>query len=428
MRYQPLPAKFHTANRQKLAELIPEHAFAIVDTADVLRRAGDFEYPFRPDSNFYYLTGIDESEAVLVITPHHPNQRLREVLFLRETSEFTALWEGQRLTQDQATKRSGIQTVLWLSELESFLEQLVGKYSTVYLNAESSLESGPLNPASRRAIKLHAQLPTHDIISSVAIMGDMRTVKAPEEVDQIRRAIDITGRGLAKAWAALKPDVPEYALEAELTAEFTRQGATGSAFSAIIAGGQNATVIHYSTDAAEIGADDLVLFDVGAEAGYYAADISRTVPASGRFSDRQRAVYEAVHKAQAAGIALHKPGATIISIDAAMRTVLIKELVSLGLITSEQAAGPDAQKHLSQYYSHISHHLGLDVHDTGSPVEELKSGMVVTCEPGLYLAEEGIGVRLEDDILITETGCEVLSKSIPSSPADVEAAIAGHRQ
>jgi Xaa-Pro aminopeptidase len=428
MRYLPLPAKFHSTNRRKLAEAIGKESFAIIDTADVLRRAGDFEHPFRPDSNFYYLTGIDESEAVLILTPGHPNPRLRDVLFLRETSEFTALWEGNRLTQDQGIARSGIQTVLWLSELESFLEQLVGKYSIVYLNAEPSLAPGPLSPSARRATSLRAQLPTHEIKSAVTVLGQMRTVKAPEEVAQIRRAIEITGQGLAKAWAVLKQGSPEYVLEAELTAELTRQSATGSAFSAIIAGGQNATVIHYSTDAAEIGADDLVLFDVGAEAGYYAADISRSVPVSGHFSVRQRAVYEAVHKAQAAGIALHKPGATIIGIDAAMRAVLIKELVALGLITSEQAAGSEAQKHLSQYYSHISHHLGLDVHDTGSPIEELKPGMVVTCEPGLYLAEEGIGVRLEDDILITETGHEVLSKSIPSTPDDIEAAITGSHQ
>ncbi len=428
MRYQPFPAKFHTANRAKLAKTIGPEAFAVIDTADVLRRPGDFEYPFRPDSNFYYLTGIDESEAVLILAPGHPNPRLREVLFLRETSDFTALWQGKRLTQAQGTERSDIQTVLWLGELDSYLEQLVGKYSTVHLNTEPTLSPGPLSPAARRAIALQAQLPTHNIKSVVTTLGQMRTIKAPEEVAQIRCAIDMTGQGLAKAWGELKPGVPEYALEAELTAEFTRQSATGSAFSAIIAAGQNATVIHYSTDAAEVGKDDLVLFDVGAEAGYYAADISRSVPASGRFTDRQRAVYEAVHKAQATGIALHRPGATIIGIDAAMRAVLIKELVTLGLLTAGQAASPEAQKHLSQYYSHISHHLGLDVHDTGSPIQELKPGMVVTCEPGLYLAEEGIGVRLEDDILITETGHEVLSKNIPSALDDIEAAIKKLRQ
>ncbi len=428
MRYQPLSSQFHTSNRQKLAEAVGSKAFAVIDTADILRRAGDFEHPFRPDSNLYYLTGIDEPEAVLVLTPGHPNQRLREVLFLRETSEFTTLWEGQRLTQKQGTKRSGIQTVLWLSEIDSFLGQLVGKYSTIYLNAEPSLEAGPLSPSARRADFLRTQLPTHEIKSAVSLLGQMRTLKAPEEVEQIRRAIAITGLGLSKAWAELKSGVPEYILEAELTAEFTRQAATGSAFSAIIAAGQNATVIHYSTDAAKASSGDLVLFDVGAEAGYYAADISRTVPVSGWFTDRQRAVYEAVRHAQIAGIALHKPGATILSIDAAMRDVLIKELVILGLITDKQAAGIDAGKHLSQYYSHISHHLGLDVHDTGSPIEELKPGMVVTCEPGLYLTEEGIGVRLEDDILITATGHEVLSAAIPSAPADIEAAITGRHQ
>jgi len=413
MRYQPLPASFHTANRKKLSESIGLGAIAIIDTADVLRRPGDFEYPYRPDSNFYYLTGIDEPEGVLILAPGSPNERIREILFVRQSSEFSALWEGDKLSLSEAKKRSGIKTVLALSELGAYLERLVSKYQTIYFNAEPSLESGPLGPSARRAAALRVQLPTHTVKSAVPLLSQQRTIKAPEEVAQIRRAIEITGQGLAKAWAALAPGLPEYALEADLTAEFTRQSATGSAFSAIIATGKNATVIHHSTSESKVGPDELVLFDVGAEAGYYAADISRVVPSGGHFTDRQRAVYDAVHRAQAAGIALHKPGATILGIDAAMRKVLVTEIAKLGLITDAQAASPAADELLSQYYSHISHHLGLDVHDTGTANEPLEPGMVVTCEPGLYLAEEGIGVRLEDDILITATGHEVLSKDIP---------------
>ena len=423
MRFQPLPPEFHSANRQQLAAAIGPDAVAIIDTADVLRRPGDFEYPFRPDSNFYYLTGINEPEAVLVLAPGHPNERLREVLFLRETSDFMALWAGQSLTQKQGSQQSGISSVMWLSELPQVLHRLLGDFQTVYLNDEPSYEPGPLNPAGRRAATLRTQLPTHDLRSASPILGGLRTVKTRVEIDQIRQAVDMTGRGLAKAWAQLKPGTREYTLEAELTAEFTRRGATGSAFSAIIAAGKNATVIHYATADTQVAPDDLVLFDVGAEAGYYAADISRTVPASGQFTRRQRAVYEAVYRVQQAGIALHRPGTTILEIDTAMRQLLVTEIEQLGLITAAQAASPEADQHLREYYAHISHHLGLDVHDTGNPRLKFVPGMVVTCEPGLYLPKEGIGVRLEDIVLITKTGHEVLSKAIPSAPAAIEAAI-----
>jgi Xaa-Pro aminopeptidase len=430
MRYTPLPSKFHQANRRKLAETIGPDAVAIIDTADVIRRAGDFEYPFRPDSNFYYLTGIDQPAAVLVLMPGHPNERLREVLFLQETNDLIALWAGHRYSQEEGTERSGVTTTMWLSELDDILNRAMGSYHTVYLNAQSSLEPGPLGPSERRAEGLRRSLPMHRLHSAVDLLNDQRAVKKPEEVDQIRRAIEITGLGLTKAWAAVKPGLPEYALEAELTAEFTRQGATGPAFSPIIAAGANSTVIHYATGGAGLEPDSTVLFDVGAEAGYYAADISRVVPTSGRFTKRQRAVYEVVYRAQQHGISLHKPGATILEIDVAMREVLLKGLVELGELTTEQAAGAESQRHLRKYYAHISHHLGLDVHDSGLALTRtadapLVPGMVVTCEPGLYLAKEGIGVRLEDDILITKAGHEVLSAGIPSRPEEIEHIMSG---
>ncbi len=424
MRYQPLPPEFHAANRQKLAQSIGPEAIAIIDTADVLRRRGDFEYPFRPDSNFYYLTGIDEPEAVLLLAPGHPNEHLREILFLRETDDTMALWTGPRLSKKAAAERSGVQAVLDLNELKNILKHLTRQFHTIYVNADAAPEPGPLGPAARRASFLRQQLPEHKLKSCLDFLGNQRTIKAPAEIAQIRQAIEMTRSGLEKAYATLGPNLPEYDLSAELLAEFTRRGATGPAFSSIVAAGKNATIIHATPGDSLVQKNDLVLFDTAAEAGYYAADISRTVPASGHFTPRQRAVYEAVYRAQQIGIALHKPGATILSIDAAMRKHLIKELVALQLITPAQAKGSSAAKHLHKYYPHISHHLGLDVHDTGDSKLTFAPGMVVTCEPGLYLAEEGIGVRLEDDILITSTGHEVLSGSIPSAPDDIEHLIA----
>jgi Xaa-Pro aminopeptidase len=397
MRYQPLPVKFHADNRRRLANAIGPDAIAVIDTAEVQYRSGDCEYPFRPDSNFYYLTGIAEPESVLVLVPGHPNADARELLFQSGTSEFVGTWEGDRLTPEAATKLSGIKTVMPLTDLGPTLERLLQRYQVVYATADP------------RATGLRETAPMHQLHSALPILGEMRTIKHPAEIAQIRRAVEITHSGLKQAWSKLRPGMPEYALEGELTGEYLRQGAQGHGFPPIVASGKSTTVLHYMKNDATVADGDLVLLDTGAEVGWYAADISRTVPAGGRFTDRQRAVYEAVLRAQRAGIKLHKPGATIAGIDEQMRKILTDEIKKLGL-----------KQPLRAYYPHLSHHLGLDVHDTGDARLKLAPGMVVTCEPGLYLKEEGIGVRLEDDILITEDGCEVLSRDIPSDPDGIE--------
>jgi Xaa-Pro aminopeptidase len=342
-------------------------------------------------------------------------------LFIKETDEFTAKWEGNLHTQEEAAQRSGIKQVFWLSELPRMLDRILAKYSTIYLNAEESLESNMPSPAKRRAATLRETFPLHTLRSAIPHLTRQRMIKAPEEVAQIRRAVDITRAGLLAAWAATRPGLAEYAVEAELTAAYLRHGATGQGFMPIIASGRGTTVIHYMHNDATIGDHDLVLFDTGAEAGYYAADISRTIPASGRFTPRQRALYEAVLRVQQAVIPLHKPGATIWGIDEFMRERLLEELVVLKILTATQAKSKAKFKLLHEYYGHISHHLGLDCHDSDDFRTPLKPGAVVTCEPGLYLREEGIGVRIEDDILITDIGCEVLSKAIPSAPDELEA-------
>jgi Xaa-Pro aminopeptidase len=404
---QPL-AKFHTSNRHAFAKAMGDDAIAIIDTADVLGYL-DNELPFRPDPNFYYLTGIDEPEAVLVLVPGHSNPEARELLFTSGTNQHVSIWEGERLTTEQATRVSGLKQVLPLSELEFYLGRLLSKFQTVFLNAEESLSGSLTSPSIRRARQLRENSPLHQLRSALPQLGLQRAVKAPEEVELIRGAISITAAGLRNAWQVLKPGCHENDLVAELTAEFIRRG-TNHGFQPIVASGQASTIIHYMKNLAQVGAHDLVLFDVGAQSSYYNADISRTLPASGQFTDRQRAVYEAVLKAQNAGIEHTQPGESVLSIDEKMQTVLKEEIQKLGLTDN-----------FRDYYPHISHHLGLDTHDTGDSRLVLEPGMVITCEPGLYLRDEGIGVRLEDDILITKDGCEVLSRDIPRSPDAVEA-------
>jgi Xaa-Pro aminopeptidase len=418
MRFSPLPATFHAKNRDALAKAIGDEAIAIIDTADELTRPGDYEYPFRPDSNFYYLTGITEPEAVLVLVPGQANKAARELLFTSGTSEFVGQWVGERLTPEAAASTSGVANVMPLSDLDFVLGRLLEQYHTVYLNAEESLTSVMPHPAKRRANTLRERAPLHQLRSALPLLGRQRAVKDPLEVAQIQQAVDITAAAMKAAWAKATPGAFEYAAEAELLAEFTRSGAT-MAWPPIVASGPRTTVIHYSANSAKIAANDLVLIDTGAEFSYYAADISRTFPASGRFTKRQREVYEAVYRIQQAGLKLHKPGASVLDIDTAMRELYHDELKKLGI---------KAEKHLRPYYPHISHHLGLDIHDTGGPRLTFVPGMVVTCEPGLYIKEEGIGVRIEDDILITKDGYEHLSKAIPANPDDIEATLAGLRQ
>lgn len=418
MRYQPLPATFYSSKRKAFSLAMEKNSIAIIDTLDLLTR-GDFEYPFHPDPNFFYLTGIPEPEAVLVMTPDHPDDRFREVLFLSGTYGHIGRWEGERLTPAEATKLSGIQTVLPLADLEPILDRLALRYDNIYLNTEETLTSEQSSPSSRRAQTLRAKLPLHQFRSATKILGGLRTVKDKAEIDQIKRAISITEVGLKAAVAHLRPGQREYEIDAVLTASYLSQGAEGHGFSPVVASGANGTIIHYFKNDSSIKDGDLVQFDTGAEVGFYTADISRSIPASGTFSPRQRAVYEAVYRTQKAAIPLHRPGASVFSINQQMQKMLIGELIGLKLITDAESKGRDALAHLAEYYPHISHHLGLDTHDTGNARETFKPGMVVTCEPGLYLAKEGIGVRLEDDLLITESDPVVLSSGIPTDPDEL---------
>jgi Xaa-Pro aminopeptidase len=410
-----LSAKFHTANRRALAKTIGDEAIAIIDTADVLAYL-DNDLPFRPDPNFYYLSGVDEPEAVLVLVPGHANPEARELLFISGTSDHVSTWEGERLTPEQTAGMSGVNHVLPLDDLDFYLDRLLTKYQIVYLNAEETVRSRPTSPALRRAQQLRERAPLHQLRSATPALGLQRATKAPAEIALIRQAVDVTAAGLRAAWAHLEPGRREYELEAELTAEFIRRGATHG-FSPIVAAGRASTIMHYTRNRAQIADGDLVLIDVGAQVDWYSADISRVVPAGGHFSERQRAVYEAVLKAQKAGFEHCRPGASVWAADEKIREVLTLEIKKLGL-----------KEPLRTYYPTISHHLGLDLHDTGDPRLTLAPGMVVTCEPGLYLRDENIGVRIEDDLLITKNGPEVLSAAIPKEPAEIEAIIQDRAQ
>ena len=408
-----LSSKFHATNRRVLAKTIGEDAIAVIDTADVLGYL-DNDLPFRPDPNFFYLTGITEPEAVLLLVPGHANPEARELLFVSGTSEHVATWQGDRLTLQLASELSGITHVLPLTELPYYLDRFLARYQTVYLNAQESIEGQFTSPSIRRSVALQEHSPLHQLRSALPQLGRQRATKTPREIELVQEAVNVTAYGLEAAWRALKPGRFEFELEAELTAEFIRHGACNG-FSPIVASGIAATIMHYTKNRSKIGHNDMVLFDVGSQVGCYAADVSRVAPASGAFSPRQRDVYAAVLKAQKIGIEYCRPGESVWSVDEKIREVLTEEIKKLGLTES-----------LRTYYPTISHHLGLDLHDTGDSRLVFEPGMIITCEPGLYLREEGIGVRLEDDLVIREDGCEVLSSRIPKEPDEVEAIVNGN--
>jgi Xaa-Pro aminopeptidase len=414
------PNTFHSANRKALVKAMGHDAIGIVDTADILTRPGDYEYPFRADSNFFYLTGIAEPESVLILAPEHIDPRFREILFVTGTSDFQSTWEGERLTVTEALKISGIETVLPLGDLEPILSRLMSKYAKVFLNSEESLSAHTESPALRRARSINQSIPTKQLYSMNPLVEKLRMIKNDEEIKNIRQAIEVTKLGLLKVFATVKPGLFEYHLDAEITAEFIRNG-TRHAFEPIVAAGRSSTVIHHMKNDGPISAGDVVLLDIGAAYHHYSADISRVLPADGSFSVRQRAVYDAVLRLQKVAYSLLKPGTVYSEYEQELGNYYLDELLGLKVISASERRGSEAQKVLRQHYPHrTSHFLGLDTHDVGDYSLPLQPGMVLTVEPGIYLRDEAIGIRLEDVVLITETGCEVLSKGIPSDPSEVE--------
>ena len=410
MRYHPLPATFHAGRRQAFRRQLAMGTVAIIDTNPLLVRSRDTQMPFRPDSYFYYLSGIDQPEAVLVLS------RDDEWLFIRETDAHMRLWDGEAYTRDEAATLSGMSQVAWTSELDGHIKKLLSSATSVQLNySEPAAEGADYAPGALRARALRRDYPGLAVETARPLLADLRLIKQPEEIAQLQSAIALTATGFKRAKKALIEGRFEYEIEAEFTHEFMKGGASGHAYEPIVAAGAASTVLHSVRNDQVLRTGELVVVDVGAEYGWYAADITRTWPVGGRFSARQLAVYEAVLQIQRATIKLMKPGAKLADIERQVGQLVTDALGQLGVITAAQAkADPKLYR---RYYPHaVSHFLGLDVHDVGDLSRPLEPGMVLTCEPGIYLADERIGVRLEDDILITASGNQNLSAKIPIKP------------
>ncbi len=424
MKYTPLPNSLYIKNRQKLAEKLLPKSIAVFNSNDILPTNADGTLKFRQNNDFFYLSGIDQEESILLLCPDFPDPSQREILFIRETNEHIAVWEGHKYTKEEAKAASGISNIQWFNNFESLFSILITLSDHVFLNTNEHLRAD-VKVQSRDARFIKAckeRYPLHHYHRLAPLMHHLRAVKEKEEIEQLQVACDITEKGFRRILSFVKPGVTEYEIEAEFIHEFVRSRSRGFAYEPIIASGAKACVLHYIENKEVCKDGDLILFDVGAEYGNYNADMSRTIPVNGRFTKRQKEVYNAVLRVQRTAMDILQPGVIIQDYHKEVGLIMQAELVSLGLIDQndikEQDPNSPAYK---KYFMHgTSHHLGLDVHDVGTMHESITAGMVFTVEPGIYIQEEGLGIRLENNIVILETGYLDLMKNIPIEVEEIE--------
>jgi Xaa-Pro aminopeptidase len=425
MRYAPIDLQLFIQNRRRLADRLPQNAIAVLNSNDVMPTSADGVHPFVQQTDLLYLSGIDQEESTLVLFPGAREEKHREVLFLRETSEQIALWEGKKYTKEEAAAASGVKTVYWNAEFESVLRNLLFQADRIFLNSNEHPRAGSdVETRDARFGKwCREAFPLHRYERLAPIMHELRAVKAAVEVDLIRQAVAITGQAFQRLLGFIRPGAWEYEIEAEIWHEFLRRGSRGPAFQTIVASGTDACTLHYVKNDKQCTDGGLVLIDFGAEYANYAGDITRTVPVNGRFTPRQRAVYDAVLRVQKAAIQMLRPGNTLDAYTEAVGRVMEIELIGLGLLDAAAVQSqPKDQPLYKKYFPHgTSHHLGLDVHDYGDKYRPFEAGMVFTCEPGIYIREEGIGVRIENDILITDQGPVDLAEDIAREADEIEA-------
>ncbi|MDZ7935715.1 MAG: aminopeptidase P N-terminal domain-containing protein [Emticicia sp.] len=428
MRYEKIDSQLFISNRERLKALLKPSSMVIVHSNDVLPTNADGTFGFRQNNDIFYLSGIDQEETILVLFPDFPDEKFREILLVRETSEHIKIWEGEKLSKKQATEISGIEKVIWTSNFETILRKLIFAADQVYLNLNEH-DGGEWNfeTRERRFIKdFKHKFPLHRIERLAPLMHQLRVIKQPIEIELIKKAIEITGKGFVRMAKYLKPNVPEFELEAELTHEFLKNRSRGHAFAPIMASGGSACVLHYVTNNNQCKDNEVILMDFGAEYANYNADITRCLPVNGKFSERQKQVYSAVLNVMKAAKKMLIVGNTMENLRKEVGKVMEIELIKLGLLKQDEINNQNEDAPLyKKYFPHgISHHLGLDVHDVGNRYEVFKAGMIFTCEPGIYIAEEKLGIRLENDILITENGNIDLMEHIPIEIDEIEALMA----
>ncbi len=424
MRTELPTSDLFVSHREKLAALLPEGAIAIVHSNDTFPTNADGTLPFKQSNDLFYLTGVAQEETVLLLFPTAHSEADREILFLRETNETIAVWEGAKLTKEQAAERTGITRVEWLSAFEPTLNRLAGQAETFYLPTNEHPRAGTsIATRNDRFIReCQARFPLHRYARLAPLLHDLRVIKSEEEIAFTKKACAITGAAFRRILPLVADGVGEWEIEAEFIHEFVRSGSRGFAYHPIIAGGKNTCVLHYMENSRPLKDGDLLLLDVAAEYAGWNSDMTRTIPVSGKFSPRQREVYDSVLRVMRFAESILRPGILIVDYQKKVLEAMEGELIQLGLFSKEQAADqPDTKPLVKKYFMHgTSHHIGLDVHDVSPPNEPVAAGMLFTIEPGIYIPAENIGIRLENNYLIGEKENTDLMAHIPIEPDEIE--------
>jgi len=424
MKYTAIDNSLYINNRANFSKLLKSKSIAVFNSNDIMPTNADGLMPFRQNNDLLYLSGVDQEESILVIFPEATNPKHREILFVKETSELIAIWEGAKLTKDGATKQSGIETIYWLSQFDAVFHTLATEADNIYLNQNEHLRA-VITVETRDARfrnECKTKYPVHNYERIAPLMRALRPFKSQLEIDTIQQACNITEKGFRRILDFVKPGVMEYEIEAEFAHEFLMNRSRGYAYEPIIASGASACVLHYVDNNKVCNAGDVILMDVGAEYANYASDMTRCVPVSGKFTPRQKEVYNSVLSVMKAATSMLVPGTDHEAYHAEVGKLMESELISLGLLDKQAVANQDVNNPLyKKYFMHgTSHHMGLDVHDIENRSQPFKAGMVLTVEPGIYIPEENLGIRLENDVLITNDGQLDLMGNIPLEADEIE--------
>lgn len=425
MRYEPIPVSLFENNRKRFIAKMSSNSLAILTSNDVMPNNADDVMGFAQNTDLFYLSGIEQDETIMLLYPDAFKEENREILFVKEVNEQTLIWEGDFLTKDQVTAISGIKNVKWTHEFEKTMQLFTFEADTIYLGHNEHIKriTAEMNTRQDRMIQwCKEKYPLHQYDRITKITRDLRPIKSAEEVALIEEAIAISVKGFKGLLKAVKPNVKEYELEAELAYEYIKNGGLRHAFKPIIASGKNACALHYNTNDAICKDGEMILVDFGVCYANYNSDTTRCLPVNGTFSPRQKAVYESVLYCLKEGSKMLKPGILSKDYEEKMAKLVETELIKLGLIRPEEIASQDPKNPVyKKYFMHgTAHHLGLDVHDVGLYSRPFEKGMVLTCEPGIYIREEGIGCRLENDYLLTEDGNINLSAAMPIEIEEIE--------
>jgi Xaa-Pro aminopeptidase len=424
MKYLPLNKEIFIKNRQRFASRMEKNSIAIFVSNDEVPSNADALYHFKQNSDVIWLSGIAQEDTMVILFPDNPDPKFREVLVLVRPNELKEKWDGKRLRVKEAQEMSGIKTILWLDTIDGLLQPWIHLADTIYLDSnENDRKASLVRTRDYRYIdEMKSRYPLHNYARAAKIMKELRGIKTAEEIEVLQQAIDITDNTFRRLLKFIRPGVTEYEIEAEIFHSFLSQRSSGPAYNSIIASGDNARILHYVSNNQECKDGDLILMDFGAEYGHYCADLTRTVPVNGKFTRRQKTVYNACLHLHDYAKSLLKPGISIVNYTDKVGEEATQQFLKIGLLKKSDVKNEDPENRAYRKYLYhgISHHLGIDVHDLGTRTEPIKPGMVFTVEPGIYIEEEKMGIRIENNVWITKNGNKDLMKNIPITVEDIE--------